>query len=97
MAGWLLTVSVGNAIVVIFAEARLTDNMVGLSWHLLRSRSQTFFLGMRVMLGLFLKQLRLCPHELKFFANALAVYNDTQGAPFTRPKKMECSDKKVVG
>lgn len=27
MAGWLLTVSVGNAIVVIFAEARLTDNM----------------------------------------------------------------------
>lgn len=29
MAGWLLTVSVGNAIVVIFAEARLTDNMVG--------------------------------------------------------------------
>ena len=28
MAGWLMTVSVGNAIVVIFAEARLTDNMV---------------------------------------------------------------------
>lgn len=27
MAGWLMTVSVGNAIVVIFAEARLTDNM----------------------------------------------------------------------
>lgn len=28
MAGWLMTVSVGNAIVVVFAEARLTDNMV---------------------------------------------------------------------
>ena len=28
MAGWLMTVSVGNAIVVILAEARLTDNMV---------------------------------------------------------------------
>lgn len=27
MAGWLMTVSVGNAIVVVFAEARLTDNM----------------------------------------------------------------------
>ncbi|XP_031550604.1 solute carrier family 15 member 1-like [Actinia tenebrosa] len=27
MAGWLLTVSIGNAIVVIFAEARITDNM----------------------------------------------------------------------
>ncbi|KAK3710372.1 hypothetical protein QZH41_012301, partial [Actinostola sp. cb2023] len=27
MAGWLLTVSIGNAIVVIFAEARVTDNM----------------------------------------------------------------------
>lgn len=73
MAGWLLTVSVGNAIVVIFAEARLTDNMVGSSWHLPRPRSQTFSLGTRVMLGLFLKQLRLCPHELKFFTNALAV------------------------
>ena len=28
MAGWLMTVSVGNAIVVVFAEARLTDDMV---------------------------------------------------------------------
>lgn len=28
MAGWLLTVSIGNAIVVIFAEARITENMV---------------------------------------------------------------------
>lgn len=28
MAGWLLTVSIGNAIVVIFAEARVTNNMV---------------------------------------------------------------------
>lgn len=28
MAGWLLTVSIGNAIVVIFAEARVTENMV---------------------------------------------------------------------
>ena len=28
MAGWLMTVSVGNAIVVVFAEARLTENMV---------------------------------------------------------------------
>lgn len=27
MAGWLMTVSVGNAIVVVFAEARLTDDM----------------------------------------------------------------------
>ncbi|PFX14963.1 Solute carrier family 15 member 2 [Stylophora pistillata] len=27
MAGWLMTVSVGNAIVVVFAEARLTENM----------------------------------------------------------------------
>ena len=73
MAGWLLTVSVGNAIVVIFAEARLTDNMVGLSCHLLRPRSQTFSLGTRVMQGLFLTQLRLCPHQLKFFTNALVV------------------------
>lgn len=39
MAGWLLTVSVGNAIVVIFAEARLTENMVGSS--LLRGMSVT--------------------------------------------------------
>ena len=33
MAGWLMTVSVGNAIVVICAEARLTDNMVRTGVH----------------------------------------------------------------
>ena len=32
MAGWLLTVAVGNALVVMLAENPVTDNMVSLSW-----------------------------------------------------------------